>query len=88
MNLRSLFIAGACILCCSVGCKKNIDPAFIEYLKAEQKLRDRLNNSPALDDSLAFLEKRFGIDREAELKFLKNNPEQWAVVLKALRNEK
>ncbi|MBN2621009.1 hypothetical protein JXB22_07960 [candidate division WOR-3 bacterium] len=73
---------------CCVSCKKNIDPKFIEYLKAEQGLRARLANSSVLDDSLVSLEERFGINREAELEFLKNNPEQWVVVLKALRNEK
>lgn len=88
MNLRSLFITGACMVWCCVSCKKNIDPKFIEYLKAEQGLRARLANSSVLDDSLVSLEERFGINREAELEFLKNNPEQWVVVLKALRNEK
>lgn len=88
MNLRSFFIAGLCVLCCAVRCKEGVDPAFVEYLRAEQGLRDRLSNSPALSDSLAALEERLGVNRKGELEYLKSNPEQWVVLLKALRNER
>jgi hypothetical protein len=50
-------------------------------------MRDRISDPTVLQDSLKVAEKKFRINRQAELDFLKKHPDQWVEVLKALRNE-
>jgi hypothetical protein len=65
-----------------------VNERFVDYLRAEQELRSRFGNSPALLDSIKALEEYYRVDRESELAYLRKHPEQWQSLLKALRDEK
>lgn len=87
MKITYLGIAGLGFICAITVCRKGYHPRLVEYLKAEQRLRDRISEAKGLSDSLQALQAEFRIDRDKELERLRDDPDQWVEVLKALRNE-
>lgn len=71
------FLPGAC------G-RKDQEPRLVQYLKAEQKLRQRAVNAALLDDSLRTLQVEFAVDLDRELRRLREHPERWPDLLRAL----
>lgn len=74
------------LLLCTMSCKKNVNQRFVDYLKAEKNMRSRIKDPVTLQDSLTILQKKYRIDRAEEMEFLREHPEQWVILLKALRN--
>jgi len=72
-----------------LACLKNdYNPRLIEYLRAEKDLRQRMNETQGLSDSIKILQQRYHIDCEKELDRLKDNPDSWLKLIEALRIEK
>jgi len=87
MHRRLLCLVSLLLICFAVHCKKTINKRFVNFLKAEQLMRDRISDPIQLRDSLEILQQKYRIDREKEITYLKDHPEQWVILLKALRNE-
>jgi hypothetical protein len=56
-----------------------------EYLKEEKRLRDSEWSEEALRDSLRILEEKYGVDRDAEIHRLGENPGEWIDLLRELK---
>ena len=87
MFRRLLWVAALSVIICTLFCERGVNERFIAFLKEEQRMRDRIQHPYVLRDSLEALEKRFRIDKDAELEYLEKHPDLWVEVLKALRNE-
>ncbi len=59
-----------------------------EYLKEEKKLRDSESSEEALQNSLKILEAKYGIDRDAEIRRLGENPGEWIELLRELKRDR
>jgi len=57
-----------------------------ECLKEEKRLRDSETDSEALRDSLELLYRKYGMDRDAEIQHIGENPDAWILLLKELRS--
>lgn len=72
-----------------LACLKNdYNPGLIEYLRAEKDLRLRVNEPQGLNDSIKVLQQKYHIDSGKELARLKDNPDRWLKLIKALSIEK
>lgn len=79
-----IFIPFLFVVCAN----KDINPKFVEYLKAEKNLRKRVSEEQGLEDSIKVLQQKYNIDSEKELSKLKNNPKNWIELIKKLKIEK
>lgn len=61
---------------------------FADCLKEEKRLRDHENDPEALRDSLALLYEKYGIDRDAEIQHVGENPDAWIQLLKDLKSDR
>ena len=59
-----------------------------ECLKQEKKLRDNNTDNEALSDSVALLYEKHGIDRDAEIRHIGENPEGLIQLLKELKSDR
>jgi hypothetical protein len=74
------------VLLASVACHKTDKNARLaEYLEQEKQLRDNIQDSTVLEDSLTELRERFSIDIQEELSRLQKNPQDWPGLLRKLR---
>lgn len=66
--------------------KTDRNARLVDYLKQEKRLRESIQDSTVLADSLAELQKQFSIDIEEELFRLRQRPKDWPVLLRKLRS--
>lgn len=72
-----------------VFCSTNdFNPVLVDYIRAEREMKKKIPQNQGLDDSLIALQKRLKIDVDKELKKVKNRPELWIKLLKAIDGEK
>ncbi|MGQ9465068.1 MAG: hypothetical protein ACUVQ3_01410 [bacterium] len=83
---RTIFILVLQFLLCCVS--NDFNPKLVDYLKAERELRKKIEQNQGLEDSLAVLQKRFQIDANKEIAKIKNKPELWVKLLKAIDSVK
>ena len=57
-----------------------------EYLRNEKRLREKIEDAKALEDSLAERRRKSSIHWEAELLRLRKNPQEWPVLLRKLKS--
>jgi hypothetical protein len=70
----------------AVSCKEpDRNTRLADFLKQHKRLRDEIQDSTALEDSLRELQKKYSIDIQDEFSRLRKNPKDWPVFLRKLR---
>jgi hypothetical protein len=82
---RAIFLTAVIISTISCAHDKTIE--FARYLQAEKRLRDKIRDKVAYEDSVAHIRQHYGIDTEQEFSRLTRKPSEWIVLLKALKHE-
>jgi hypothetical protein len=74
------------VLFFAVSCKgPDRTTRLADFLKQQKRLRDDIQDSTVLEDSLRKLQKKYSIDIQDEFSRLRKNPQDWPVFLRKLR---
>ncbi|MDH4211757.1 MAG: hypothetical protein OEV79_09975 [candidate division WOR-3 bacterium] len=89
LKTKEFRITSVCFFFCAssiISCQSQ-DRIIVlaEYLKEEKRLRDSESSEEALQDSLKLLKEKYGIDRDAEIRKLGENPGEWIDLLRELK---
>lgn len=73
----------------AVSCqRRDRTTVLAEYLKEEKRVRDNESNPAALEESLSILNEKYGIDRDAEIRHVGENPGRLIELLKELKSDR
>ena len=89
LNIAKRLGTSICIIFCLpfiLSCHKPDRIAILaEFLKEEKRLRENESSVQVLRDSLKILEEKYKIDRDAELRKLADDPNEWVNLLRELK---
>jgi hypothetical protein len=60
---------------------------FAEYLKEEKRIRQKVHDPSALQDSIKAMQKRYSLNINGEISKLYDRTEQWPLLLRTLKRE-